>query len=393
VETLETISDETYNFKWGEHEGSDIAHQIQNAYEHIVHWRRNIFMPPTGSATKSMMQEMVKLLKAWNDHTELGKLALCALMIMPALLMQKPFAKSKSRDHVAALKRRLEMWQSGDIIALLREGITIQKRMVSSRSKASGQQTRRQFSVLMRQGKVNQAIRLLSNKDTSSGVLDLNDSTMKEIHEKHPEGKAADSRALLMGPIDQSVHSVVFDEIDAGSIREASQRTSGAAGPSGLDAYAWRKLLCNNKMYGTFSDDLCHELAIMTRQLCTEECNNIETLMACRLVPLDKNPGLRPIGIGEVVRRIMGKTIMACLKEDISEASGSLQMCSGKPAGAETAIHALRDLFDKEDAEAVIMVDASNAFNLLNRKVLLHNIQITCPSISRFTHNSYAKSS
>ena len=153
------------------------------------------------------------------------------------------------------------------------------------------------------------------------------------------------------------------------------------------------KLLCNNKSFGVVSDDLCHEIAVMTKKLCTERVENLDAVMACRLVPLDKNPGLRPIGIGEVIRRIIGKTVMAVLKEDIGEASGNLQMCAGKPAGAEAAIHALKDIFDKEDAEAVIMVDATNAFNLLNRRVLLQNVRITCPTLNLFTQNTYSKAS
>ena len=28
---------------------------------------------------------------------------------------------------------------------------------------------------------------------------------------------------------------------------------------------------------------------------------SVEALMACRLIPLDKNPGLRPVGKGEVL--------------------------------------------------------------------------------------------
>ena len=143
----------------------------------------------------------------------------------------------------------------------------------------------------------------------------------------------------------------------------------------------------------TVSDDLCNEIATMARKLCTDEVAYLEPVMACRLIPLDKNPGLRPIGIGEVLRRIIGKTVMVVLKEDISEAAGNLQMCAGKPSGAEAAVHALRHIFDEEDAEAVIMVDATNAFNLLNRKVLLHNVKVTCPSLSQFTQNIYSKSS
>ena len=35
--------------------------------------------------------------------------------------------------------------------------------------------------------------------------------------------------------------------------------------------------------------------------------------------PLDKNPGLRPIGVVEVLRRIIGKSISSVLKEDIKQ--------------------------------------------------------------------------
>ena len=391
VSPLPPPEDETFNFKWGNISGNDVVSQINLIFEQVVHWRRNIFMPPSGNATKSMMQEMVTLIKAWNDNTDLGKISLKMLMIMPALLLQKPFRKSKSRDHGAALKRRLETWREGKFLCLLSEGKTIQKRL-SSNQRTDNAQVQQRFSTLMREGKVNQANRLLSS-NAKSGILDLTDETMKAIEEKHPEGKEADPEALLNGPEDQPVHAVVFDDIDATAIRTAAQKMNGAAGPSGLDSYGWKKLLCNSKQYGLVSDDLCQEIATMAKKMCTESVENLEAVMACRLIPLDKNPGLRPIGIGEVLRRIIGKSVMVVLKEDIGEAAGNLQMCAGKPAGSEAAIHALKDIFGEEDAEAAIMVDATNAFNLLNRQVLLHNVKITCPSLATFTQNTYSKSS
>ena len=36
---------------------------------------------------------------------------------------------------------------------------------------------------------------------------------------------------------------------------------------------------------------------------------SLESYIACRLIPLDKCPGLKPIGIGEILRRIIGKAI------------------------------------------------------------------------------------
>ena len=41
---------------------------------------------------------------------------------------------------------------------------------------------------------------------------------------------------------------------------------------------------------------------------------SLSSLTACRLIALDKNPALRPIGVGEVVTRIIGKAVLQVLK-------------------------------------------------------------------------------
>ena len=46
-----------------------------------------------------------------------------------------------------------------------------------------------------------------------------------------------------------------------------------------------------------------------------------------------KNPGLRPIGVGEVLRRIAGKVVMKVMKKDIKKVAGCLQLCEGQEAG------------------------------------------------------------
>ena len=40
--------------------------------------------------------------------------------------------------------------------------------------------------------------------------------------------------------------------------------------------------------------------------------------MACRLIPLDKKPELRPIGVGEVLWRIARKAVTMLFKNDIT---------------------------------------------------------------------------
>ena len=52
-------------------------------------------------------------------------------------------------------------------------------------------------------------------------------------------------------------------------------------------------------------------------------------------------------------------------------------------------MHAMRDIFEKHDVEGVLLVDATNAFNSLNRKVTLHNIKYVCPAFENVLTNCY----
>ena len=90
-------------------------------------------------------------------------------------------------------------------------------------------------------------------------------------------------------------------------------RTHGSHGPSGFDSNEWRQILTH---LGQQSIEISKTKAKIARKLATEELNPeiTEPYNACRLITLDKNPGVRPISIEEVMRRIMGRTITKCLK-------------------------------------------------------------------------------
>ena len=115
----------------------------------------------------------------------------------------------------------------------------------------------------------------------------------------------------------------------------------------------------------------------------------LSPFLACRLIALDKNPGVRPIGVGETARRIIAKAILFVTRGDIQDAAGSLQLCAGQIAGAEAAVHATRESFLDDNTEAVLLIDASNAFNALNHQSALRNIRLLCPSITTTLINTY----
>ena len=113
----------------------------------------------------------------------------------------------------------------------------------------------------------------------------------------------------------------------------------------------------------------------MTTKLCTDyiDTRTVEPIVVNSLIPLSKcENGVRPIGVGEVIRRVIGKCVMKVTKEDVLDASGSLQVYVGLRSGSEAAVHAMHFIFEEEETDAVLLNYASNAFNALNRAAALH---------------------
>ena len=119
----------------------------------------------------------------------------------------------------------------------------------------------------------------------------------------------------------------------------------------------------------------------------------MQPLLNCRLIALDKNPGVRPIGIGETSRRIIAKAVLHVVKQDVMDAAGCLQLCAGQHAGCEAAVHAMREIFDDEGTEGLLLVDAFNAFNSLNRCAALLNMFHLCSSLATVLTNTYRSAS
>lgn len=236
------------NFRWGEISGEEVDHEISKAYEEVVHWCRNVFKIPSGGQGKAFVQEMASLFQSYVDASAREKVALKAAMVLPALVLQKPSKTSKSKDHIKCMERRHSLWKQDNFKALLEEGRAIQGRFQPNR-RAESMQISRRFTELMGQGKVKEANRLISDGG-SAKVLLMNDQvdehrTVYDVPlEKHLAGGEL-QHDIVSEPTGRKVHPVIFDEITGLSIMEAALHTEGSAGPSGLDAYAWKRM-CNS---------------------------------------------------------------------------------------------------------------------------------------------------
>ena len=206
-----------------------------------------------GKWEKKFIGEVSRFMSEWIHDSLLKDIAFKAIMVMPSLLLQKPSQKSKSKDHLRALERRLELWESGEVMELLKESDTIQKNMKATNKTTSINEISKKFTREMRKGNVHNAMKLLTN-NMKNGVLPLNKKTLEQLKQKHPQRRDADPEIMLPDKPEE-IHPIKFDSIDAENVRKAALKMRGGAGPSGLDADGWKKIFTSNQ-FGDSTDDL-----------------------------------------------------------------------------------------------------------------------------------------
>lgn len=149
------------------------------------------------------------------------------------------------------------------------------------------------------------------------------------------------------------------------------------------DHQAWMQLHGNGSVHrSNLPSELCDTLAAIARRLitCFVDPSGLSAFVACRLIALDKCPGVRPIGIGETVRRIIGKAIAIT----ITKTSKKQRVLFRYVQVIYPYVKQLcMPVYQSQQTEAVILADASNTFNSLNREAALSNIQQLCPSLSK----------
>ena len=103
---------------------------------------------------------------------------------------------------------------------------------------------------------------------------------------------------------------VAFAKIDAEAIKKFALRSQGGAGISQQEDNLWHKMVTGFK---ETSASLCQAVSRLAIRLATElvDPKGLEAFLANRGIAIDKNPGIRPVGVGEMLRRILGKAVMS----------------------------------------------------------------------------------
>ena len=121
---------------------------IDQEYEEMVTWRKNIFLVPTGKAGKTFIKLISEWLNNFNIANSFQGIAIKVVMILPNLPLQKPSSTRKSKEHSKVLEDRPNMWNNGDLNGLLRDCRATQRKMRSGK-KRTGADVTRIFSKLV----------------------------------------------------------------------------------------------------------------------------------------------------------------------------------------------------------------------------------------------------
>ena len=282
----------------------------------------------------------------------------------------------KNREHVKYLNKRMVETRKARRTDLRVWSYSNKTQKIKNQK----QSDRKAFCRLMLHGQVKKALRFVDNTNDNNGKHDITTDIKKKLKEKHPKAAELKQSAIIDEP-ETKTERVIFENITQGEIASNAKNTSGSGGQTQIDMGTWREMICP-KSYGTHSQNLADEIATLARHLATDTIPHdyVSTLLTCRLVPLKKKDnGIRPVGVGECLWQIIGKTITGLLKEDIIRAVGTLQTCAGLESGTEAATQAITKSYEEENSECLLLVDADNAFNRLNRKINLENIKHCVP--------------
>ena len=112
--------------------------------------------------------------------------------------------------------------------------------------------------------------------------------------------------------------------------------------------------------------------------------------MSGQLIALDKQPGIRPVGVGETLRCLMAKCLLKFSVPEAKSACGTTQLAGGLEARIEGAMYAMRVLFGehrKEENWGFLLIDARNAFNEENQTAMIWAVRHEWTSGAQFTFN------
>ena len=157
------------------------------------------------------------------------------------------------------------------------------------------------------------------------------------LRTKHPEARTPTEASLDAYPVRPPELTPV--DITKDRVTEVAGRLSGGGGPGGTESVSLQHWLL---MFVAASAVLRLIVGDFVEWLGNGRppWSAYRALMSGRLIALNKQPGIEPVGVGETWRRMMAKCLLRVAGPEVKAACSTTQLAGGLEAGIEGAIHA-----------------------------------------------------
>ena len=130
----------------------------------------------------------------------------------------------------------------------------------------------------------------------------------------------------------------------------------------------------------------------LANNIANTKMDNLMHFMATRTIPIKKKDnGVRPIGVGDIFRRIVLKAIDKKHRSKVIDACAN-QFGNGQAYGAEAIVHTIRKVM-RSGSECILTIDATNGFNQIRRSTTLDYIHERVPELFLTAFNTYGSPS
>ena len=321
--------------------------------------------------------------KAWTEWAMLPK---CVLLAPPRQ------GKSNKSDTVAFTKLRCERWLAGERMELWLDGPAARKvRQNTKSSKPSNahntEQQQQRCIELAADGQYGKATKAL----VSPGPLGRDEHTEKAMQDKHPRAQGVPDLSDLAAPARAQVPE--FNGVLVKKMLKSFSRGT-APGPTGLRAQHLK-----DAVRSAHGDEAIEQLTLMCNLLARGDAPEFlaQHLAGASLLALQKpGGGIRPIAIGEVLRRLVAKCLCNTYEREATEYLWPKQIGVAAPLGAEVGSQTVRQWCERNQTsedKLIFVADFENAFNTIDRGRFLREVRHHMPGLARWAEWCYGRPS
>jgi hypothetical protein len=341
---------------------------------------------PWGEALRDELSHLAANIGSEHAWTRFFMMAKCCLRPTRPSRGHRRLCRNQeeedNKDPVKVMCGRISKWQQGDFLALWEE-VSGQRRSKPPRRQA--QDNTRRIVTLAEDGHFARAAQAL----TATGTAPYNVQTLLALQALHPHAHEPPATPDEESPPDPLSIPPELVLKKLGSFPKGT----------GPGASQWRaKHLLDVVRFcpPDIADPCLRKLTLVINLLVAGKAPDslAEILASAKLIGISKKDGgVRPIAVGEILRRLASKCCCSLIQARAQEYFAPLQVGVGTRGGTEALIHATASLLEEHghcDKFVLLKVDFKNAFNMVDRSKMLALVREHFPELFPWVRFCYS---